>query len=411
MMPNLTTLLRDLLSRSLGLAALAALLAVAAACGSGDAPSGQPTVGGAPVVGATADSATPAATATTRPAVSRGAGPKLEIEEPFFWLNSDPLTIKALSESNKVVLIDFWTYTCVNCLRTLPFLKDWHAKYKDRGLVIVGVHTPEFEFEKLPVNVRKAIVDHGIGWAVVQDNEYATWRSFGNQYWPAKYLIGVDGNVRFTHFGEGQYVETEEEVRAALKDAGYAVDDIPLGTVNEQERVDKAPTVTRELYGGYDRNYGFGGQYAGQEQYYLAPDQAMFYEDKGGGYGNNKFYLQGLWKNELDAIVHVRDTPTPEDYIALRFAAASVNAVIHPRTQDPFTVVLELDGKPLTPEQAGLDVTFDAEGRSVLAVNGEARLYSVVRLSEYGIHDLKLATTSSRFALAAFTFGIYKTGI
>ena len=131
----------------------------------------------------------------------------LEVHDDSGWLNSDGFKIADKTADNQVVLVDFWTYTCVNCLRTLPFLREWQAKYSDRGLVILGVHTPEFEFEKEIENVREAIEREGIEWPVVLDNDYGTWRSFNNRFWPAKYLIGVDGQLRYQHFGEGGYVE------------------------------------------------------------------------------------------------------------------------------------------------------------------------------------------------------------
>ncbi len=130
------------------------------------------------------------------------------------WFNTKPLSMQSLR--GKVVLIDFWTYTCINCIRTLPYLKNWHAKYKDSGLVILGVHTPEFEFEKLSTNVKEAIDDFGIEYAVVQDNDYATWQAYKNRYWPAKYLIDKNGKIRYTHFGEGDYDETEKKIQELL---------------------------------------------------------------------------------------------------------------------------------------------------------------------------------------------------
>ena len=140
--------------------------------------------------------------------------------EPRKWINSEPLTMDSLR--GNVVLIDFWTYTCVNCIRTLPFLREWYDRYSDQGLVIVGVHTPEFEFEKIYENVIEATQDEGVAWPVVQDNEFSVWRSFSNRYWPAKYLIDQTGVIRYTHFGEGKYGETEEMIRKLLDEAGMA---------------------------------------------------------------------------------------------------------------------------------------------------------------------------------------------
>jgi thiol-disulfide isomerase/thioredoxin len=130
------------------------------------------------------------------------------------WLNSQPLKLDELR--GKVVLVDFWTYTCINCLNHLPYVKDWHAKYKDQGLVVVGVHTPEFAYEKSTKNVQEAIKRLQIQHAVAQDNSYATWKAFGNQYWPAVYLIDKQGRIVYSHFGEGSYDQTEKKIQSLL---------------------------------------------------------------------------------------------------------------------------------------------------------------------------------------------------
>lgn len=130
------------------------------------------------------------------------------------WLNSDPLTIQKLR--GKVVLVDFWTYTCVNCINTLPYVKSWNQKYKDQGLTVIGVHTPEYPFERDTDNVRSAIKRFGITYPVAQDNQYATWSAYNNQYWPAFYLIDKKGQVVYAHFGEGDYAKTEAAIQALL---------------------------------------------------------------------------------------------------------------------------------------------------------------------------------------------------
>jgi thiol-disulfide isomerase/thioredoxin len=130
------------------------------------------------------------------------------------WLNSEPLTLKQLK--GKVVLVDFWTYTCINCIRTLPYVKRWHEKYKDQGLVVIGMHTPEFPYERKTENVMEALKRFDIKYPVAQDNGYATWEAYNNRYWPATYLINKKGQVVYTHFGEGRYEETENAIRALL---------------------------------------------------------------------------------------------------------------------------------------------------------------------------------------------------
>ncbi|MEK6869480.1 MAG: thioredoxin family protein, partial [Nanoarchaeota archaeon] len=133
------------------------------------------------------------------------------------YINTNP-EIKIQNLKGKVVLVDFWTYTCINCIRTFPYLKDWHNKYADKGLVIVGVHTPEFEFEKKYENVKSAVEKYGLKYAVVQDNNYETWRAYKNRYWPHKYLIDIDGFIRYDHIGEGAYAETERVIQELLKE-------------------------------------------------------------------------------------------------------------------------------------------------------------------------------------------------
>lgn len=170
------------------------------------------------------------------------------------WINSEPLTIEELR--GKVVLVDFWTYSCVNCIRTFPYLREWNAKYADDGLVIIGVHSPEFEFEKDYSNILRATQDNGITWPVAQDNDFETWQNYSNRFWPAKYLIDKEGVIRYTHFGEGAYDETEKQIRDLLIDAGTDLSDSsvesPSGQVVDQSFIQLPRTsVTRELYAGF----------------------------------------------------------------------------------------------------------------------------------------------------------------
>jgi thiol-disulfide isomerase/thioredoxin len=160
--------------------------------------------------------ASPAASAATSPAANpvNNSTAAPEFTGIDKWLNSDPLTMQQLR--GKVVLVDFWTYTCINCIHVLPYVKTWNQKYKDRGLVVVGVHTPEFPFERDTDNVKTAIKRFDITFPVAQDNRYATWRAYDNQYWPAFYLVDKKGHVAYTHFGEGDYEQTEAKIKALL---------------------------------------------------------------------------------------------------------------------------------------------------------------------------------------------------
>ncbi|MFQ6030322.1 MAG: redoxin domain-containing protein, partial [Dehalococcoidia bacterium] len=194
------------------------------------------------------------------PPTSNRSGPSFpvaaEVEGIHHWLNSEPLTIAELE--GKVVLIDFWTYTCVNCIRTFPFLKQWHAQYADDGLVILGIHTPEFEFEQNPQNVVQAVQNNGITWPVALDNDYVTWDNYSNLYWPAKYLIDSNGLVRNKRFGEGGYAAIEENLRELLVEAGADLSDDPFTAWRDHyldPHFQRNPdaTVTPELYAGYER--------------------------------------------------------------------------------------------------------------------------------------------------------------
>ena len=224
--------------------ALLLLFVVATACSSPDpSPSGAPTGDASPPEAAASASVqagpnaapptqAPPTTATPPPRPSSLTGTRLapELTDTGQWINSEPFTLSDQMEKGKVVLVDFWTYTCVNCIRTQPYLRDWHEKYADKGLVILGVHTPEFEFEKVFDNVVEAVEGFGLKYPIVQDNDFGTWNAFSNRFWPAKYLIDVNRTIRYSHFGEGAYDKTEAAIRELLVEAGYDVQGIPVGT-------------------------------------------------------------------------------------------------------------------------------------------------------------------------------------
>ena len=332
------------------------------------------------------------------------------------WVNSEELVLAELQAENKVVLIDFWTYTCINCIRTLPYLKQWHDKYADRGLVIIGIHTPEFEFEKSLDNVKEAIEGFEIKYPVVQDNNYWTWNAFNNRYWPAKYLIDKDGYIRYSHFGEGRYDETEQAIRLLLEEADQAVADIsddenPIRLVAPNALSSRSPDgLTRELYAGTDRNYsalrsGTRAPYVLNEEFFKKGNADTEYTDPG-DWQNHHIYLQGLWHNGEESLRHARMTEDFEDYMALRFNAVDVNVVLRTQSDTPYTVQIRMDGEPLTSDTAGNDIWFDDEGRSFITVD-EPRLYALVNLGAFESHELTLSSNSDEFEIFAFTFGAY----
>ena len=368
----------------------------------------------AAALGCTAAASNPQTDAETRvePVVQAGGavgGWAADFQGISNWINSEPLTLTGLQ--GKVVLVDFWTYTCVNCIRTLPYLKEWHAKYADKGLVIVGVHSPEFEFEKVTENVVQASNSFGLEYAIAQDNDFATWRAYSNNAWPAKYIIDKDGVVSYKHLGEGAYGATEKVIRKLLEKAGADLSSIPASDAAEPKFVSAARGmsggVTRELYGGYRRNRSMVGLYVIQPEYYEGADRIVEYADPG-DYVNQHMYLQGLWFNGQEELRHARATENYEDYIGLEFSGTSVNAVVNPERTESFEVQVTLDGRPLRSEEAGTDMVITGD-RSYFRVD-EGRLYEVVALPEYGVHELKLSSNSDDFSLFAFTFGAYPEG-
>jgi thiol-disulfide isomerase/thioredoxin len=323
------------------------------------------------------------------------------------WINSDPLEIDQLAADKRVVLIDFWTYTCVNCVRTFPYLKAWHDAYSDHGLVIVGVHSPEFDFEKSIENVRSAVDRYDIEYPVANDSEKKTWDKYGNHFWPSKYLISTSGEVVLRHFGEGGYDEFETAIRTELEHAGRDLATVPRTNVIDVRRSEMAHTITRELYGGYSKNYLPDGLFAGQDAYYEAPDAVVDYVDNGTR-RHGQFFLDGQWENRESAVVTGSMTEDEHAYVVFDFFATSVNAVMNSEAS-VVQMIVELDGRPLAESQAGVDVTWGDEGRSLLNVS-TARLYQIVELPEFGKHELVLKTDSEGLALYTVTFGVNEFG-
>jgi thiol-disulfide isomerase/thioredoxin len=329
--------------------------------------------------------------------VGRGQ-PAPELTGLVAWINSEPLTLQSLR--GNVVLVDFWTYTCVNCIRTFPYLKSWYDKYASEGLVIIGVHTPEFAFEHDVDNVRAAVQRHGLKYPVALDNQYATWKAFRNQYWPRKYLIDKDGVIRYDHAGEGRYEATESWIKRLLAETGARVD--AQTTVKDPDPGSQAAhrRATPELYAG------LRGLLSGQiGNFNRQAIDAPFAYALPSTRAEHVLYLSGVWVQREESLRHGRTTPGFEDEIVLRYWARSVNLVIRPETSEVFDVRVLLDGRPLDPLLAGDDVTVTAQGESVVRVDGP-RLYSLVASPEPGSHELRLSAKSDAFAIFAFTFGV-----
>ncbi len=310
------------------------------------------------------------------------------------WINSEPLKIEQLR--GKVVLVDFWTYTCINCIRTLPYLKEWDKKYRDKGLVIVGVHTPEFEFEKKYENVLKAVNDYQLKYPVAQDNNYVTWNLYQNRYWPHKYLIDIDGYIRYDHIGEGAYEETEKMIQLLLKER--------MERLNQKEKVEAdmskpQETIdvnffnikTPEIYFGYQFSRGNFGNPEG-----LKAEQTIEYKFPLSITPNN-VYLEGKWKNNADNMELVSD----EGEILLIFQAKAVNIVAG--SENSSEAFIFLDNEFENDKNKGSDIVIK-ENKSISSIK-EFKLYNIASAENYDTHIININIIGKGFKIYTFTFG------
>jgi cytochrome c biogenesis protein CcdA/thiol-disulfide isomerase/thioredoxin len=309
-------------------------------------------------------------------------GPAPEFHETQDWFNTPeqkPLSLSSLR--GRVVLIDFWTYTCINCIRTLPYLKAWDATYRHDGLTVVGVETPEFAFEHDASNVSNAIKQFGLKYPVVQDNKMGTWNAYGNEYWPADYLIDAKGQVRYAAFGEGDYDKTETAIRALLAEKGSQIG----GKSHPADVVVPSEQATPETYLGTARADGWIDEPRnGTHDYGVAPS---------GSLSLNDFAFSGTWN-----IASQPATAVASAGVDVEFEAKNVYLVLSSAGETPRPVQVLLDGKPISARAAGADVHG-----GVVTVRGQ-RLYTLVSLPRDERHRLSL-----RFAPGvsgyAFTFG------
>jgi thiol-disulfide isomerase/thioredoxin len=333
-----------------------------------------------------------------------------EFPQNVTWIQGGPKTMLELK--GQAVLIDFWDYTCVNCINTLPYVQEWHKRYADAGLTIIGVHAPEFSFAHNGDHVRAAIAEHGLEYPIVQDNEYAIWQAYANRYWPAKYLINHEGYLKYYHFGEGAYQQTEEAIQSVLKEAfPEAVLPALMDPVRDTDAAGAVCyRVTPELYLGYQR--GSIGNVAG-----VVPDRPSTYNNvdkRAEGY----FYLEGDWQLTSESSARPIGA-VGESKLHVRYMAKELNLVMVPplaggeATVELFQTPSASSGQtpsassgqapvPLAAEDAGSDVQIE-DGKAVVKV-GKPGLYRLVNNREIDTYDLTLSTTSDGIAMYAFTF-------
>ncbi|MDI9849257.1 cytochrome c biogenesis protein DipZ [Rhodoblastus sp. 17X3] len=337
----------------------------------------------------------PAASGDAAKGAAPAAGLPIEGRAPSLagaveWLNSPPLTVEGLK--GKVVLVDFWTYSCINCLRALPYVRAWSEKYRDQGLVVIGVHAPEFAFEKDPANVKRAVADLGLTYPVAIDNDYAIWRAFNNHYWPAHYFIDAQGRIRHHHFGEGDYAGSEKIIQQLLAEAGATA--APAGIVKvaatgAQAPPDMAEVLSPETYLGFARAENFaspGGAAQNQAHVYAGADLRL-----------NEWSLSGDWTIGEERA----DLNRAGGAIAFRFHARDLHLVLGAGADGkPARFRVKIDGAA-PGDSAGADI--DAQGEGV--VSGE-RLYQLVR-QKGAVRDrlFEIEFLDPGVRAYAFTFG------
>jgi thiol-disulfide isomerase/thioredoxin len=303
------------------------------------------------------------------------------------YINTSPEELKNAMK-NKVVLYDIWTYSCINCQRTLPYIVAWNDKYADKGLLIIGIHSPEFEFEKDYNNVKTAVEKFGIKYPVVLDNDHQTWSAFKNNYWPRKYIADSEGYIRYDHIGEGGYAETEKIIQDLLQERSQL---LGLNVAVAQPLVDLKEyqfnvAQTPELYFGY--NFAFGRNQLGNSEGFK-PDHTVTYSLPQ-QLNQDYFYLEGQWKNLDDRMKLVSESGK----IVLPYFAKSVNIV----AANESDLQILFDGKPVTSENAGTDVQD-----GTVHISGD-RLYNLISTKDAGSHTLTIVAKPG-FEIYTFTFG------
>jgi cytochrome c biogenesis protein CcdA/thiol-disulfide isomerase/thioredoxin len=344
-----------------------------------------------PAVAPRAAKASPGVASAARAALPvEGAMPSLS--GATSWLNSPPLTPASLR--GKVVLVDFWTYSCINCLRSLPYVESWYGKYKDHGLVVIGVHSPEFAFERDLSNVAKAVKYLGVSYPVALDNDFAIWRGFDNQYWPAHYFIDADGRIRGHHFGEGDYEKSEQEIRTLLIAAGYT--NLPaagteVGTVTGlQAAADPLHDQSSETYIGYRRAANF------EPKDGLVRDRAHAYTTPA-ALALNQWALAGRWTVDAQKAVLMAQPGR----IVFRFLARDLHLVLGPSADGkPVRFRVSIDGAA-PGENHGVDTDDNGDG-----VVTEQRLYQLIRQrGAVGEHLFSIEFLDDGVQAYSFTFG------
>jgi thiol-disulfide isomerase/thioredoxin len=309
------------------------------------------------------------------------------------WLNSTPVTPEQLR--GKVVLVDFWEYTCINCLRTLPYLREWYRRYRDHGFVIVGVHTPEFDFSGKRANVTAAANRLGVTWPVVLDDRATIWKRYGNYDWPHEYLYDQQGRLVESFAGEGGYPQTEARIQALLKSAQPQLALPPVMALLPQDSYDKPGAVcypkTSELIVGHGRiaNASAAGD----------PGADTNYAYDGSNPQDGAVYLQGYWHLTPEAAVSGENS----GQLVLRYHAIQLVAVLRPENGGSIRAEVTQDGRPVAKSDAGADLRYDGRGNSYVEVDAP-RSYDLITNASFGAHTLQISPKGDGLGIYDFAF-------
>ena len=309
------------------------------------------------------------------------------------WLNSEVLSMDELR--GRPVLIDFWTFGCINCIRTLPHVRAWHDAYAPYGLVIVGVHTPEFKHEYVEANVRESLPSRGVIWPVAMDNDYKTWRAYKNRYWPHKFLIDQEGRIRYHHIGEGAYQETEKAIRALLAGGGTDLSHIPLASASIPRKATPSPsTGPRSIFAG--SGFAFGSYLGNVTE---APNDGVHVFTDNVEHNAEGIYLDGRWHWVPNAVL-AQPRANETARISMPFHAQTVAVSFGSSGDETVRVPVTLDGAPIPADRRGWDVQTGPDGQTYVRVN-QFRLYSILRNSGERVGELQFAVTEPGLAVYA----------
>jgi thiol-disulfide isomerase/thioredoxin len=321
-----------------------------------------------------------------------------ELEGGFTWLSSQP--IRLADCRGKVVLLEFYDYNCVNCIRTFPYLKEWIRRYGAQGLVTIGVHSPQYEFSFDPAHVHAANQRLGVDWPVVVDSQWTIGDAYTNRSWPRILLVDQAGKIRFDHIGEGQYLEAEQTIQQLLREIQPgAVFPAPMRPVRSSDKPGAVCyPITADLYLGKARgklgNREAAGAVTNAPVLYPVPDRLAEAE----------VYAIGEWAIESEYLRHTRDVETLSDSLVCKYRATEVNVVMKPEKIYWMQVFVQQDGQWLPKEIAGADVVYDEEGRSYVKVNAP-RMYNLIANQAYGVYALRLLVWGKGLSVYSFSFG------